>query len=32
MYKRDFAVVLLSVCALYLSLQREGAYEFKKAW
>lgn len=32
MYKRDFGILLLSVCALYLSLQHEGAYQFKKAW
>lgn len=32
MYKRDFGILLLSVCALYLSLQNEGAYQFKKAW
>lgn len=32
MYKRDFGILLLSVCALYLSLQYEGAYQFKKAW
>lgn len=32
MLKRDFGILLLSVCALYLSLQNEGAYQFKKAW
>jgi hypothetical protein len=32
MYKRDFGILLLSVCALYLSLQHEGVYQFKKAW
>ena len=32
MLKRDFGVLLLSVCALFLSLQHEGAYQFRKAW
>ena len=32
MYKRDFGILLLSVLALFLSLQHEGAYQFKKAW
>ncbi|KAL4855412.1 Importin-5 [Chlorella vulgaris] len=32
MYKRDFGILLLSVLALYLSLQHEGAYQFRKAW
>ncbi len=32
MLKRDFGILLLSVCALYLSLQHEGAYQFRKAW
>ena len=30
--KRDFAVLLLSVCAVYLSLQHEGELSFRKAW
>ena len=32
MLKRDFGVLLLSVCAFFLSLQHEGAYQFRKAW
>ncbi|PRW61178.1 FG-GAP repeat-containing isoform B [Chlorella sorokiniana] len=32
MLKRDFGILLLSVGALWLSLQREGPYQFKKAW
>lgn len=32
MLKRDFAVLLLSVCALYISMQKEGQFAFKKAW
>jgi hypothetical protein len=32
MYKRDVAIVLLSVIALFLSLQDEGSFEFRKAW
>lgn len=32
MLKRDFGILLLSVCALYLSLQHEGAFQFRKAW
>jgi hypothetical protein len=32
MYKRDFGVLLLALCALYISLQSEGPFAFKKAW
>ena len=32
MYKRDFGILLLSVCAVYLSLQHENPFTFKKAW
>ena len=32
MYTRDFGVLLLSVCALYLALQRESPFNYKKAW
>lgn len=32
MYRRDFGVILLSIFALYWSLQHEGAYEYKEAF
>lgn len=32
MLARDAGILLLSVCALFLSLQHEGAYQFRKAW
>lgn len=32
MYRRDFGVVLLSIFAIYWSLQHEGAYEYKEAF
>jgi hypothetical protein len=32
MYKRDFGILILSVCAVYLSLQNEGPFSFKPAW
>ncbi|KAL6769300.1 hypothetical protein ACKKBG_A30470 [Auxenochlorella protothecoides x Auxenochlorella symbiontica] len=32
MYRRDFAIVVLSASALYFSLQREGSFHFQKAW
>eukprot|EP00887_Chlorella_sp_A99_P007059 scaffold2.g7059.t1 len=32
MYKRDFGCLLLSICAVYLSLQHESPFTFKKAW
>lgn len=32
MYKRDFAIVLLSAFAIYFSVQREGPVSFRQAW
>jgi hypothetical protein len=32
MYRRDFGVIVLSIFALYWSLQHEGAYEYRKAF
>lgn len=32
MYRRDFGVILLSIFALYWSLQHEGSYEYKEAF
>ena len=32
MYLRDFLAVVLAVCAMYISLQREGSFTFRKAW
>lgn len=32
MYRRDFGVLVLSVFALWWSLQHEGAYEYRKAF
>lgn len=32
MYKRDVAVVILSFFALFLCLQHEGSFSFRKAW
>jgi hypothetical protein len=32
MYKRDVAVVILSFFALFLCLQHEGNFSFRKAW
>lgn len=32
MYKRDVAVVLLSVIAILVSLSHEGTFSFRKAW
>jgi hypothetical protein len=32
MYTRDFGILILSVCAVYLSLQNEGPFSFKPAW
>lgn len=32
MYKRDVAVVILSFLALFLCLQHEGSFSFRKAW
>ncbi|QDZ18116.1 hypothetical protein HOP50_01g06200 [Chloropicon primus] len=32
MYLRDFVALTLAVCAIYISLQREGSFAFRKAW
>lgn len=32
MYKRDFAILLLSAFAIYFSVQREGPVSFRQAW
>lgn len=32
MYKRDFGILLLSAVAVYVSLQQEGTFAFRKAW
>ena len=32
MYKRDFAILLLSAFAVYFSVQHEGSFAFHKAW
>ena len=32
MYKRDFGILFLAACAIFLSLQNEGPFTFKKAW
>lgn len=32
MYRRDFGVLVLSVFALWWSLQHEGAFEYRKAF
>lgn len=32
MYKRDVAVLILSFLALFLCLQHEGSFSFRKAW
>lgn len=32
MLKRDVAIVLLSCFALFLFVQREGSFSFRKAW
>lgn len=32
MYKRDFGILLLSVFAVYFSLQHEGNFTFRKSW
>lgn len=32
MYKRDFGILLLSAIAVYVSLQQEGTFNFRKAW
>lgn len=32
MYKRDFAVLVLSAFAVYFALQNDGNFSFKKAW
>lgn len=32
MYKRDVAVVIVSFLALFLCLQHEGNFSFRKAW
>ncbi|BDA41145.1 hypothetical protein COCOBI_01-8000 [Coccomyxa sp. Obi] len=32
MYKRDFAVLLLSAFAIYFTIQHEGAFSFRRAW
>lgn len=32
MYKRDFGILFLAACAVFLSLQNDGPYTFKKAW
>ncbi|KAK9916603.1 hypothetical protein WJX75_004756 [Coccomyxa subellipsoidea] len=32
MYKRDFAVLLLSAFAIYFTIQHEGAFSYRRAW
>jgi len=32
MYKRDVGILLLSVFAVYFSIQNEGPFSFRKAW
>jgi hypothetical protein len=32
MYKRDFAILLVSCIAILVSLQNEGTFSFRKAW
>ena len=32
MYRRDFAVLILSACALYFSIRQQSSFHFKKAW
>ena len=32
MYKRDFAILIVSAFAIYFTIQHEGAFTFRKAW
>ncbi|EIE27009.1 hypothetical protein COCSUDRAFT_83568 [Coccomyxa subellipsoidea C-169] len=32
MYKRDFAVLILSAFAIYFTIQHEGAFSYRRAW
>jgi hypothetical protein len=32
MYKRDVAAIVITLIALYVSLQSEGRFSFRKAW
>ena len=32
MYKRDVGILMLAMAGIYLSIQHEGAFNFRKAW
>jgi hypothetical protein len=32
MLKRDFGILFLAACAVFLSIQNEGPFTFEKAW
>lgn len=32
MYKRDFGILFIAICAIYLSLNNDGPFVLRKAW
>lgn len=32
MYKRDVGILILSICAVYITLLNDGPIAFRKAW